>query len=201
MVYDSVLLFGPPGCGKGTVGKSLSRAGGHLHFSSGDMFRSLDPQSELGRMFKSYSDKGELGPDELTIELWEQHMQKLVEEGKYFPEEQLVLLDGVPRTVRQTELMDGKINVKAILLFDVPDREVLIERLSKRAHKEGRDDDADPAVLRTRQRVYDEETAEVVAHYPQGLVHRIDADQRPLEVLRDVLNDAGPILSKKFRLA
>ncbi len=152
-------------------------------------------------MFKSYSDRGELGPDELTIELWEAHMQQLVLEGRYFPEEQLALLDGLPRTVRQTELMDGKINVKAILLFDVPDREVLIDRLSKRAHKQGRDDDADPAVLKRRQRVYDEETAGVIAHYPQELVYRINADQRPLEVLRDIINSVGDILSQKFRLA
>ena len=152
-------------------------------------------------MLKAYSDRGELGSDELTVELWEQHMACLVQEGMYFPDEQLVLLDGIPRTVRQTELMNGKINVKAILLFDVPDREVLIRRLSERAHKEGRDDDADPEVLRTRQKVYDEKTVGVVAHYPQELIYRINADQRPLEVLRDILNSVGDVLSEKFRLA
>jgi adenylate kinase len=201
MPYDSVLLFGPPGCGKGTVGKSLSAAGGHFHFSSGDMFRNLDPTSELGVLFKSYSDKGLLCPDELTVDIWRDYMKRVVAEGKYFPDEQLVLLDGIPRTVKQTELMNGLINVKAILLFDVPDREVLIERLRERALKQGRVDDADVDVLHTRQRVYHEQTAEVLAHYSSTLVHRFNADQKPLEVLRDILNGMGDILSEKFRLA
>lgn len=201
MVYDSILLFGPPGCGKGTVGKSLARAGGHSHFSSGDMFRSLDPSSKQGKLFKSYSDKGLLGPDDLTIDIWRSHMEDLVSERRYFPQEQLVLLDGIPRTVKQTELMDGLIDVKAILLLDVPDREVLIERLRERALKQGRKDDADPDVLHMRQKVYDQQTAELLAHYPESLIHRFDADQRPLEVLRDILNDVAGILSEKFRLS
>ncbi len=199
MMYDTYVLFGAPGAGKGTLGKSLARAGGHFHLSSGDVFRSLDPQSRLGKIFSEYADEGRLVPDDVVIEIMEAHLRDC--EGKtYFPKEQFLLLDGIPRTLPQAELIDSFIKVEGIIVLDVEDRQVLIDRLMRRASIEGRKDDAQKSVLETRMRVYDQQTLEVSKHYDEALVHRFNADQGPLETLRDVLDQLATPLSRKYRL-
>ncbi|MHC4247004.1 MAG: adenylate kinase family protein, partial [Planctomycetota bacterium] len=72
--FKTVLLFGAPGAGKGTQGKILGQIPGFFHLACGDVFRSLDTTSDLGRQFLQYSSKGELVPDELTVEMWRQNM-------------------------------------------------------------------------------------------------------------------------------
>lgn len=191
--YSALLLFGPPGCGKGTQGKFLSQVGGHFHLSSGEIFRGLDPQSEMGKLFHSYVNRGELGPDELTIGIWKEHMEGLCRSGAYHPDSQLLILDGIPRTRRQAEQIAPYIDLKKVVLFEIGDPEELIIRLKGRALKEGRKDDQDEAVLRRRMEVYEEQTREVIDYYPESLILRIKADQKPIRVFRDLLNGINPL--------
>ena len=81
--YQAILLVGAPGSGKGTQGKMLGVIPGFLHSSTGDIFRALDKNSEMGKTFLRYSTRGELVPDEFTIDLWKQHMAGLVAAGKF----------------------------------------------------------------------------------------------------------------------
>ncbi|MCB1108148.1 MAG: nucleoside monophosphate kinase [Chlamydiia bacterium] len=175
--FSSILLFGPPGSGKGTLGEQLASKKGHLHLSSGDIFRGLDPESKIGKIFKSYGEQGKLVPDEVTIEIFEQHMLKMVRKGLYNPKTQLLMLDGIPRTKRQAEVLERDIEVKRIILLDVPDVQILIDRIQGRAQEQGRHDDQSESVLRQRFEVYEQQTREVLSHYPQDLVFHIDGNQ------------------------
>ncbi|MEM7175495.1 MAG: nucleoside monophosphate kinase [Chlamydiota bacterium] len=190
-----ILIFGAPGSGKGTQGKFISYIGNHYHLSSGDIFRGLSPKSTAGKLYHQYASKGELVPDETTVEICRQYIIGLIATNRYFPEKQLLLLDGLPRTKEQAEKLDQYFDVKKIILLDAPDRKVLIDRLTKRARTESRQDDQKTDVLHRRMRAYDEQTLAVLAHYPENLVARFNADQKPLEVLRDILNGLCPILS------
>ena len=83
--FRSVVVFGPPGSGKGTLGKFLSSAGNHFHLSSGDIFRGLSPESPAGQLYHSYASKGLLLPDEVTIQIWLQYVHGLIATNRYFP--------------------------------------------------------------------------------------------------------------------
>ena len=72
--FRAILIFGPPGSGKGTLGKFLSTAGNHYHLSSGDIFRGLSPESPAGKLFHTYASKGHLVPDEVTIQIWRHYV-------------------------------------------------------------------------------------------------------------------------------
>jgi len=193
--FRSILIFGPPGSGKGTLGKFLSTAGNHFHLSSGDIFRGLSPESPAGKLFHTYAGKGHLVPDEVTIEIWKHYVGGLIATNRYFPHEQFLLLDGVPRTVRQAEILDQYIKVMKIIVLTMDNTEGLIKRMQRRAIIERRMDDADEKVLRTRMQVYEKETLTLLKHYPSELIVEFNADQRPLEVLRDVLIEMSYFLS------
>ncbi|MHC4992094.1 MAG: adenylate kinase family protein, partial [Planctomycetota bacterium] len=109
--YRVLLLFGPPGSGKGTQGRMLEVIPGLHHLATGDMFRSLDPDSPLGQRVRTYSSKGELVPDDLTVELWQDYLKKQIEEGAYRPEFDLLMLDGIPRSVAQAESLSKHVEV------------------------------------------------------------------------------------------
>lgn len=185
--FQSVLIFGPPGAGKGTMGKFLSSAGNHFHLSSGDVFRGLSPESPAGRLYHSYAGKGQLLPDDATIEIWHHYVMGLIATNRYFPKEQLLLLDGIPRTVKQAEILDRYIDVNKIILLEAEKPDLLIQRIQRRALIEKRQDDRDADVLKKRMEVYEKETFPVLQHYPKELIVRFKAEQRPLEVLRDIL--------------
>jgi len=195
-VYRSVLLFGPPGVGKGTQGKLLGTVPGFCHLSSGDMFRGLDPASDLGKEIGAIMASGELVPDEVTVRLWRDHMARLVESGDFAPNSRVLLLDGIPRNVTQCGLMDDAIEVLAVLRFDVADRESLVQRIKRRGQQEGRSDDADEAILRNRFAVFDRETAPMIDRYDAGVVHSIDAAGLPLEVFGRAAAALAPIHAK-----
>src|SRR5579862_775061 len=112
--FDAVFIFGPPGVGKGTLGKFLSTAGNHFHLSSGDIFRGLSPESPAGKLFHAYASKGHLLPDEVTIQIWRHYVGGLIATNRYFPHEQFLLLDGIPRTIKQAQILDKYINVSRI---------------------------------------------------------------------------------------
>ena len=97
MRFRAILLFGAPGSGKGTQGKILGQVPNFVHYSCGDAFRSLRVDSPLGRTFMEYASKGSLVPDEPTIALWKQSVNGLAGTGRYNPEADTLLLDGIPR--------------------------------------------------------------------------------------------------------
>ena len=193
MAYKVVLLFGPPGVGKGTQGKMLGTLPGICHLATGEMFRALSPESELGKRVHAFSSRGELVPDNLTIELWQTHVKGMIERGDFDPAKQILLLDGIPRTADQAAAMRGLIEVLGILHLTVPDIETMITRMKKRAFREGRTDDADESIIRRRFEVYEEETAPVLSQYSDGFAADVNALGTPLVVLHRVLEALIPM--------
>ena len=196
--YRSVVLVGPPGVGKGTQGKLLSHIPGIFHLSSGDMFRELDEDSELGQLFHQYSTHGEFVPDDITIKTWQRYVRTKVEQKIYNPETDLLVLDGIPRNIAQAELLCPYINVLKVLFLVCEDREVMFERIRGRALKEKRRDDTDELVARYRWDLYKRDTEPLIDHYTQELVRIIDADTIPADVLHQILTAIVPIQKACF---
>ncbi len=187
MKYNCFLIFGSPGSGKGTQGKILGTIPGFFHVACGDVFRALDMRSELGQLFLKYSSEGHLVPDDVTVRLWEQHIENMVILGRFKPEIDHLVLDGIPRNLTQAKLLNSKINVRRVFHLSCPDRSKLVERLKKRALKENRLDDANEKVIAERLITYDKETKPVLEYYGKDLVITIDATNYPYQVLRDIL--------------
>jgi len=196
--YQTVLLFGAPGAGKGTQGKILGQIPGFYHLSTGEIFRNLDIHSELGRIFYQYSSKGELVPDDLTVRLWSQNVHAQTVLSLYKPKADLLILDGIPRNVPQARLMHKYINVLKILHLVCPDKEEMIKRLRRRALKENRVDDAREEVIRRRWDVYERETFPVLECYPKESIVNIDAVGSPASVLQKVLAALTPVQDTHF---
>ena len=116
MRYKSILLFGAPGSGKGTQGKILGAIPGFYHSACGDVFRSLDLQSEMGRVFWEYAGKGKLVPDEFTVKLWKQYIHGMEMVNQFFPETQILVLDGIPRNVEQAKLLEDTLEVSFLMI-------------------------------------------------------------------------------------
>jgi len=185
---SAYLIFGAPGSGKGTVGAKLAAvASGIKHLSTGDIFRGLSPASENGKLFASYANAGKLVPDEVTVQIFSRYVGGLIDTNKFDPAKDSFLLDGIPRTVAQTDLIKSVVNVKHIFVLEIADYSVIIERLIKRATIEGRKDDADEAVVRARINEYETKTAAVLSAYDSSLITKINGAQSPDEVFRDVL--------------
>ncbi len=194
--YPSILLFGPPGVGKGTQGKILGSIPGFFHLATGDMFRSLDKESELGAEFQRYSSQGLLVPDELTIRLWEQHVAQLISRGLYTADRDILLLDGIPRSVAQAEAMHDYIDVLLVVHMIAANLDEMVRRMQQRATEQGRTDDADDAVIRRRFEVYEQETAPVLGAYDASLIASVDGLGTPVEVLLRVLQAIVPCVAK-----
>jgi adenylate kinase len=187
MKYRAILLFGAPGAGKGTQGKILGQIPNFVHFSCGDAFRNLRIDSSLGRVFVEHASRGKLVPDEPTIELWHASIQALIATGRFNPDADTLILDGIPRNAHQARIMQELVDVKAIFNLFCPVVEKLIARLQRRAFKENRIDDANVDVIRARIETYKRETRAVLDCYPDHIIHQIDSSQEPLLVLLDVL--------------
>ncbi|MBS0660036.1 MAG: nucleoside monophosphate kinase [Verrucomicrobia bacterium] len=186
--YRTLLIFGAPGSGKGTQGTALGGIPRFVHFACGEVFRSLDTRTELGQAFLEYSSRGELVPDELTVKLWDEHIDRMVDAGRFKPDIDFLVLDGIPRNQRQAELMDSHISVERVFHLTCPDRDKLIARLKKRALKDNRLDDANEEVIRKRLLTYETETKPVLDFYkPRGLTKVIDATQPPVAVMKEIL--------------
>src|SRR5260221_4559304 len=120
----TILLFGSPGSGKGTQGKLLGILPGFHHLACGNVFRSIDLTSEIGKVFLQYSSKGELVPDDFTVRLWNEHINKLITIKSFRPDVESIVLDGIPRNVHQAEMLDKHIEVtRLIVLRAVHNRE------------------------------------------------------------------------------
>jgi adenylate kinase len=185
--YKTVLLFGAPGSGKGTQGKMISALPGFHHVACGDVFRALDRSSPIGQEFARYATGGGLVPDELTVQLWQATMAAMVADGRYDPGKQTLLLDGIPRTLEQAQLMAASLNVIAVVHLFVNDISQIVQRLQARASKENRKDDADVEVIRHRIDVYEEQTRPVLQYYPFNKIVRVNATQPPEKVTADIL--------------
>jgi adenylate kinase len=185
----TILLFGSPGSGKGTQGKMLGILPGFHHLACGNVFRSINLSSEVGKVFLQYSSKGELVPDDFTVRLWREHIDKLIHTGALNPASTVLVLDGIPRNIHQAKMLDQYIEVvKLICLRAVHDREEMIRRLKSRALKENRLDDANDQTIRHRLDIYDTESRPVLAHYPKEISVDVNALQTPIEVAHDILS-------------
>ena len=183
----AVLFLGAPGAGKGTQGSILGQIPRFYHYASGDIFRSLDTRTELGQKFVEYSKRGELVPDELTVELWVNQMESRIATHQYKPEVDILVLDGIPRNVAQSEMLKEHVEIHQVLHLSCPDRTELARRMRKRALKEHRLDDASEEVIQHRIKTYEAATKPILDFYPNEICCDIDATQSPAKVLYDIL--------------
>jgi adenylate kinase len=159
----NLVLFGPPGAGKGTQSENIIEKYDLVHLSTGDIFRAnIKGETELGKLAKSYMDKGQLVPDEVTIQLLESEVKKH-ESPKGF------IFDGFPRTSPQAAALDKFLDsigapITCMVALEVAEDE-LKTRLLNRAKTSGRADDADPAIIQNRIDTYNKETAPVKDFY------------------------------------
>ncbi len=166
-----LILFGPPGAGKGTQADFIREKYRIEHISTGDVLReALRNETEVGLHAKSFMDKGELVPDEIVTEIIRQKISSLLE--KYF------MLDGFPRTLDQAKALDAilsssNMGIDAVIFLEVPDDEV-VARILNRQKKEGRADDTED-VARNRLEVYKDQTSPLRDFYEQsGVLYRVD---------------------------
>ncbi len=186
MKYTTYLLFGAPGSGKGTQGRSLGSIPRFFHCACGDVFRTLDTRTKVGRAFLEYSSKGELVPDEITVQLWQARIDSAVDGHEFKPDIDVLVLDGIPRNVGQARIMDQVIDVKKVFHLSCPDRDQLFVRLKKRALKDNRLDDANEEVIKRRLETYENESKPVLEYYSDR-VQMVDAIQPPAKVLLKIL--------------
>lgn len=185
--YRTILLFGAPGAGKGTQGKILGSIPNFFHCACGDVFRNLTIESPIGRVFVEFSSRGELVPDEPTIQLWRESIEQMTQTGRFLPERDTLVLDGIPRNAHQADMLKDTLDVISIFYLRCTNVENLVQRMQRRALKENRLDDASLDVIRERLKRYEKETKPLLNFYGKHLVHRIDADQTPAKVLFDIL--------------
>jgi adenylate kinase len=159
----NIILFGPPGAGKGTQSTKLIEKYSLTHISTGDLFRKhLKEGTPLGKLAQDYMSKGNLVPDQVVIDMVD---DKIKSGGKISG----IIFDGFPRTIPQAEALDKLLNkqnapIKILVELVVPESE-LKKRLAERATKENRPDDAKPEVIDNRIAVYKAETAAVAGYY------------------------------------
>ena len=161
----NLILFGPPGSGKGTQAAKLVEQYELLHISTGDLFRyEMGNNTPLGQKAKSYIEKGALVPDEVTVGMLRNKVDANLDVEGY-------IFDGFPRTVPQADELDNLLaengnEVTLLLMLDVPDDE-LVKRLLLRGETSGRADDIDEAIIRNRIEVYKNETTPVFDYYAE----------------------------------
>lgn len=196
--FGSILLFGPPGVGKGTQGKILGAVPGFFHLSVGDVFRSIDIGSPDGKEVYKYTSEGHLVPDDLTVQIWKKALDAYVGLSTFKPREDLLVLDGIPRNVAQTKLIDDHIDILQVINFSCDDEEEMIKRMRRRAIRENRADDANEEVIRHRFRVFHEISKPVLDCYPEEVISTVESSGSPAEVLRNILRFVIPIQNKHF---
>jgi adenylate kinase len=169
----NLILFGPPGSGKGTQAAKLVEKYGLLHISTGDLFRSeMSQDSPLGIEAKNYIAKGQLVPDEVTIGMLRNRVISNPDVPGY-------IFDGFPRNITQCEALDELLSslnqdIHRLLMLEVADQEI-ITRILSRGQSSGRSDDNDPAIIQHRIDVYKSETMPVFGYYAEkGKAFKMD---------------------------
>src|SRR5919108_846109 len=195
--YQALLLIGLPGSGKSTQGKILASLPGIHYWEAGEALRAVDPDSDIGRVIHRHISRGELIPDELAVSLCLDDLEAHVIAGAYHPATDLLVLDGIPRTVGQAALLDEQVAVSKILHLVCDDVEQVVQRLRRRAAQQGRADDADEHVIRHRLEVYQRDTAPVLEYYPAERIAKIDALRSPAEVFDQILHRLIPLLNRR----
>ena len=161
----NIVLFGPPGAGKGTQSEKLIDKYNLAHISTGDLFRkNLKEGTEMGKLAQKYMDEGNLVPDEVVIGMVDDRIKEQDESNGY-------LFDGFPRTVEQARALDvlmdkNETPISAMISLDVPEEE-LITRLLNRGKTSGRPDDQNLDKIKTRIQVYQQETLPVASYYKE----------------------------------
>lgn len=187
MKFKTVLITGAPGSGKGTQGKLLGQLPGFFHCACGDVFRSLDPESESSRIFKERCTRGEFVPDELTVSIWQHAIRSHINAGRFVPKNSKLILDGIPRNVRQCELLNEFLDVKAVIHLQGLSEECLIQRILQRSKKENRLDDGNAETVRQRLAIFQNETMCISKFYPAHLNYFVSADGSPQRVSNEIL--------------
>ena len=169
----NIVLFGPPGAGKGTQAELLKGKYNLMHISTGDVFRfNIKNETELGILAKTYMDKGDLVPDEVTIHMLEAEVDKNVNANGF-------IFDGFPRTQSQAEALDGFLSTKGekingMVALEVPE-DLLVERLLERGKTSGRADDTDEGKIRNRFNEYNTKTTILKDFYQEkGTYHGVN---------------------------
>lgn len=181
----NLILFGPPGSGKGTQALKLTERYGLLHISTGDLFRyELGNNTPLGVLARSYMEKGHLVPDEVTVGM----LRNKVDAN---PDVNGFIFDGFPRTIPQAEALDALLaergeSISKLIMLDVTEDEI-VTRILERGKSSGRADDNDAAIIRNRFEVYLNETSPVYDFYAQSgksvKVHGIGSIEEIFEML------------------
>lgn len=173
LTMTNLVLFGKPGAGKGTQAAFLKDKYNLVHISTGDIFRhNIKNETKLGKLAQSYMDKGDLVPDEVTIQMLQEEVEKN-------PNAEGFIFDGFPRTIAQAEALDAFLESKGMRIHGTlaleADDEVLIKRLVERGKVSGRTDDQDEEKIRNRFTEYNEKTAPLITFYQtQGKYHTIN---------------------------
>ena len=173
LTMTNLVLFGKPGAGKGTQAAFLKDKYNLVHISTGDIFRyNIKNETKLGKLAQSYMDKGDLVPDEVTIQMLQEEVEKN-------PNAEGFIFDGFPRTIAQAEALDAFLTSKGMRIHGTlaleADDEILIKRLVERGKVSGRTDDQDEEKIRNRFTEYNEKTAPLIAFYQaQGKYHPIN---------------------------
>ncbi|MDA1160442.1 MAG: nucleoside monophosphate kinase [Planctomycetota bacterium] len=195
----AVLMFGMPGVGKGTQGTLLGTMTGMFHVSTGTIFRNLNPESSDGKLIFGLIDRGELVPDELAVAVWMRWLNDQISEGNYNPVNDVLILDGIPRRLRQCELLEEYVDVLAVIHLEAASDEPIVKRLLGRAQLEGRADDADEQIIRRRFEIYREMTRPVLDYYSPEIVHTINPLGTQMEVKKRILECVIPAVRKSER--
>lgn len=184
----NIILFGPPGSGKGTQAAKLVEKYGLLHISTGDLFRyEIGNKTPLGIEAQGYMSKGQLVPDSVTIGM----LKNKVEAN---PDAKGFIFDGFPRTIAQADALDEYLKskeegVSKLIALDVEEKEI-VSRLLKRGETSGRADDQDENVIKNRIAVYKKETAIVFDHYAKSNLSNTVHGMGTIEEIFNRLSDA-----------
>ncbi|MBC7875366.1 MAG: adenylate kinase [Ferruginibacter sp.] len=190
----NLILFGPPGSGKGTQSDKIVAKYGLVHLSTGNLLREeITQKTPLGLEAKSFMDKGQLVPDEVVIGMVDSYFDKH-KEAKGF------LFDGFPRTVAQAKALDNLLDLKktgiaAVLALDVTEEE-LVKRLLNRGKTSGRSDDTNEEVIRKRFAVYSNETTPVAEHYRKTKKFQAVKGEGTVDQIFDSVSD---VITKKMK--